>query len=73
MLATVSKILMRHTPTIRAPHHASLADEAVAAEGDDDGMPGPCAPEVAANDCAGGDDGFPAEDDVLRTCDSGAT
>ena len=55
-----------------APHHASFADQAVPSERYDDSMSRPRSSEVAANDCVAGDDGLPAQDDVLGAGDGRA-
>ena len=55
-----------------APHHASLADQAVPSERYNDSMARPRSSEVAANDCVAGDDGLAAEDDVLGAGDGRA-
>ena len=62
---------MRSAP-FNIPHHASLAHQAVTSEGDHDSMTRPRSSEVAANDCVAGDDGLPAQDDVLGAGDGRA-
>ena len=56
-----------------APHHASLTDEAVPPERNDNGMSRACSPQVSTDDCPARNDGLSPEDDVLRARDGGST
>ena len=56
-----------------APHHASLTDETVPPERNDNGMSRACSPQVSTDDCPARNDGLPSENDVLRARDGGST